>query len=190
MTDWSEKQLTQTSIQDISIPVSAVQSEFTNLYNKLHPNKVPPARLLSLDPGETTGWSIYKGPVLYHGDQLETKDNMFNNVIELLDATDPTHIICEDYKVYAHKLKDHSWASLHTPQLIGAIRMLAYQRNIPVFFQMAQQAKGFCTDDKLKKWGYYKTGLRHGRDSIRHGCYFLLFNKEDWGNATENTNRF
>jgi hypothetical protein len=42
---------------------------------------------------------------------------------------------------------------------------------------MAHQAKGFVTDEKLKAWGFYQKGVRHARDSIRHACYFLLFDK-------------
>lgn len=41
--------------------------------------------------------------------------------------------------------------------------------------QMAVTAKNFCTDDKLKQWGFWQAGQKHARDSIRHGCYFLLF---------------
>jgi hypothetical protein len=42
---------------------------------------------------------------------------------------------------------------------------------------MASQAKAFVTDQKLKEWGFWKEGMRHSRDAIRHGLYFLLFYK-------------
>lgn len=139
---------------------------------------VPPSRLLSLDPGETTGWAMYEDGKLADAGQLDTKpDRFIHTVPEFMVDMLPTHIVMENYKVYGHKLTDHSWSALHTPQLIGSIKMLANMSNIGVSLQMASQAKGFCTDDKLKKWGMYVKNLKHARDAVRHGCYFLLFNK-------------
>lgn len=88
-------------------------------------------------------------------------------------------VIYENYRVYAHKLERHSNSEVYTLRLVGVIEYLCdVKHKIPYYNQMAQQAKGFVTDDKLKKWGYYRQGLRHARDAIRHGCYFLLFDKE------------
>lgn len=141
---------------------------------------VPPARLLCLDPGETTGWAVFDRGVFAQAGQLNTKPDVYTQTVpQFLQTIQPTHIIMENYKVYAHKLKDHSWSSLHTSQLIGSIKMLSSMQNIGVSLQMASQAKGFCTDEKLRKWGMYQTGLKHARDAIRHGCYFLLFHKEN-----------
>ena len=50
--------------------------------------------------------------------------------------------------------------------------------NIPTHKQMASTAKTFATDKKLREWGFWERGMRHARDAIRHGCYFLLFYKK------------
>lgn len=136
-----------------------------------------PARLLSLDPGETTGWCLFVDGEIKEWGQLDTKEKYQQTIMDFFKLHQPTHVVCEDYKVYEHKLKQHAWASLHTPQLIGAIKMLAVQYDIPMQLHMASIAKGFCTDDKLKRWGIYQTGMRHARDAIRHACYYLLLNK-------------
>ena len=41
-------------------------------------------------------------------------------------------------------------------------------------FLFTIKAKGFVTDAKLKEWGLWQDGLRHSRDAIRHGIYFLV----------------
>jgi hypothetical protein len=84
-------------------------------------------------------------------------------------------VVMEDYKVYSWKTKDHAFAGLHTPRLIGALELVCFDLGIPLYKQMAVQAKGFCTDDKLQAWGLWQEGMRHARDAIRHALYYLLF---------------
>jgi len=145
-------------------------------------------RLLAIDPGETTGIALFLNiqPV----NQFELKPRQVSGVIEpvasLADQIASTLnryreidvIILEDYRVYKWRAKQHTWSDLHTPRLIGAIEYIASKEKIPIIKQPAHVAKQFCTDDKLKHWGMYISGLKHARDAVRHGCYYLLFNKE------------
>lgn len=85
------------------------------------------------------------------------------------------HVVIEDYRVYSWKTKDHAWAGLHTSRLIGATELICYDAGLDLTKQTAQQAKGFCTDDKLQAWGLWQEGQRHARDAIRHALYYLLF---------------
>lgn len=140
--------------------------------------------IIGIDPGETTGFAVYKPweqddvSFRLHLQQLETK-----NVVQgyqALEAAWPTTrlkvvVVCEDYKVYGWKANDHKWASLHTPQFIGGIRIFCHLRGIPIFFQMAGEAKGWSTDEKLKLWSLYEPGLKHARDAERHIINFLFF---------------
>lgn len=144
-----------------------------------------PEHLVALDPGETTGYAYFHNGELAEYSQLPT--HRVRKSIPILqkfikDTTDL--VVYEDYKVYGWKTESHAWESLHTPKLIGAIEAVCYITNTPTFTQMAQQAKQFVTDQKLKDWGYYYEGLRHTRDAIRHGCYYMLFNhhKDPKGN--------
>lgn len=140
---------------------------------------IPQVKVLGLDPGETTGVAILDNGVLNNVEQLNTKDlnesvGILTRAIELYR---PDYIVAEDYKVYSWKKDEHTWAALHTPQLLGVIRTLAVQQNIPLEWRMAVHAKTFCTDAKLTEWGFYKTGFRHGRDAVRHSCFSYLFSK-------------
>jgi hypothetical protein len=142
--------------------------------------------LVSLDPGETTGVAIkYPEPgssFNIHLSQLETKDVVqgYKAIKEIIpkQTSFPVVLICEDYRVYKHKTESHAWSSVHTVQLIGAIKVLANELEIREPFQhwqMASQAKGFVDDTKLRKWDMYEPGMRHARDAERHLLYFSFF---------------
>lgn len=154
---------------------------------------VPPGTLLCLDPGFTTGVAVFRNGILAPGIQVETivsingkNDIKWDNLLNLFKEVRPTRVVCENYRIYAHKLDQHTNSSVDTLRLIGGIDMLCKlspiilgtNEPIPIRYQMASEAKGFCTDDKLKRWGMWQKGMRHSRDAVRHGCYYLLFNKE------------
>lgn len=161
-------------------------TQFCRAANKA--KKVPPfcGRLLAIDPGETTGWCLFQGKSRPGGridyemefcGQIPTwpmKEAL--NGFEKLLTYGPSHILYEQYRVYEWKADDHSWSSIPTLRIIGCLETLALQRAITPYNQSAQQAKNFCTDERLREWGLYQKGMRHARDSIRHACFFLLFN--------------
>lgn len=144
-----------------------------------HRGYIPRAKILCFDPGETTGAALFAEGRLMWKDQIRTKElpNCLQDIKGLLKTFEPHLIVYEDYRVYSWKAKTHSWASLHTPKLIGGIDTLSFLSLTPTIKRMAVEAKTFCTDDKLKQWGMYQTSLRHANDAIRHGCYTLLFSK-------------
>lgn len=134
-------------------------------------------KVLALDPGETTGMCLFKGSELLVCGQIKgpTLYECFRTIRYNIEQNEPDVVVMEDYKVYDWKAKDHSWSSLFTPRLIGALECYTQDCELKTVKQMAQQAKGFCTDDKLQAWGFWQKGERHARDAIRHACYYLLF---------------
>lgn len=135
--------------------------------------------LLSLDPGETTGFSVFTcyPPKMTHQGQIicSPLEKGIDEIGRLILEHKPTFLVYENYLVYSWKSQDHSWAALHTPNLIGCIQMHCHQQKIRKATQMAQHPKQFVTDDKLREWGYYIKGKKHARDALRHACFFLLF---------------
>jgi hypothetical protein len=138
-------------------------------------------RILALDPGETTGLAFFDttdpgwaGAI----DQVKTWpiDHGIRNLGILLDEMKPNYVVYESYNVYSWKADQHKGSSVPTIQVIGIIQTLCVQRNIPFSSQTPQNAKTFCTDDKLKAWGLWTPGKKHGRDATRHACFWLLFN--------------
>lgn len=141
-------------------------------------------RLLALDPGHTTGWCFFEGADLLYAGQIPTKEpeDATKNILDLYVRWQPDIVVLEDYRVYKWRAKHHAGSDLVTSRVIGCIETLAimyatqYQRpSITVIKQPAQVAKGFCTDSKMKDWGFFQTGLKHASDAIRHACYFQLF---------------
>jgi hypothetical protein len=140
-------------------------------------------RILAFDPGETTGACNFYGAELKEAVQLPTGlmptaavavRNWINQYTEETGFK-PDAIVIENYRVYSWKTDDHAWAEMHTSRLIGAIELICHDLGIPLHKQSAQNAKGFCTDDKLKAWGFWMRGERHARDAIRHAVFYLLF---------------
>jgi len=137
-------------------------------------------KLVTFDPGETTGiatWVANRDTVeLVSVTQeatwpLEKAVPAFSRA---LDIAQPNAIVFEVYRVYNWKTDEHANSNVPTLQIIGGLKTLCIQRQIPYYSQTAQTAKQFCTDNKLEAWGFHRP-LRHGRDAIRHGAYFLLF---------------
>ena len=127
--------------------------------------------LLAIDPGETTGVAVWEpGARLIYLFQLGTStiEKGFPLIQELIDIAQPSHLRCEDYRVYGHMTEQHSFASLHTAQFIGSIRTVAAQKGVPLSVYLAMHAKTFWTDDKLKMCHLYNKGLKHARDAERH----------------------
>ena len=143
------------------------------------------SRLLIFDPGETTGVAVFNGSNLVSTNQFKTKNrSTFHKQFQvLIKHYKPNFVLFEDYRVYGWKRNQHAWSDLHTPKIIGQIEALCGIHNLCYHSQMAFQAKQFCSDERLKEWGLYSIGLQHGRDAVRHGCYFLLFGKK--GNPNE-----
>ena len=140
--------------------------------------------LLSLDPGHTTGYAVWSAKEdsvqLVEAGHLSTWTNADirpEQIQDILTRYKISHAVMETYQVYEWKSQDHSWSQIPTIQVIGCIKTLCLQHHVSYSAQTAQVAKQFCTDERLTEWGFYRPGFRHARDAIRHGCYFLLFQK-------------
>ena len=136
--------------------------------------------VVAIDPGETTGLTYMVGSVV--GESIQVKTPTVEDLEELLRWLNSLraayHVnvaVIESYRIFSWKAEQHVWAGLHTPQLIGALRLWFRMERIPVVMQSPQVAKGFVTDQKLKDWDLWVKGQPHARDAIRHGIYFQIF---------------
>lgn len=161
--------------------MSELFSTFRKAVN--HHKKVEPfvGTLLALDPGETTGWALFETNKYGQADLVKCGqqktwpfDFAVGGLTTLLESK-PNSMVYETYHIYAWLLKEHEWSAVATLQIIGCAMTLCHHRNIPVWGQSASIAKTFCTDQKLRSWGFWQDGQKHARDAIRHGCYYLLF---------------
>lgn len=138
--------------------------------------------LLAMDPGECSGIASFDPATrTFRAQQWVTKDLglSYDWLTSVLIGWNIKHLRYEDYRVYEHKARDHVNNGLHTAQWIGALRVCAYQQCIPTSTKMAQAAKTFYTDDKLKLVGLYEPGMRHARDAMRHLLLLMTFPTKD-----------
>ena len=56
-------------------------------------------------------------------------------------------IVCENFRLYAHKAKAQIHSLLETPRIIGALEYLAWKEPKPIYFQMASEVKKRFSDD-------------------------------------------
>ena len=137
---------------------------------------------LCFDPGHTTGFAVFHGTDLFESGEVRTEpiEVGVREIERLISSYEPDIVVMEDYRVYQWKTKQHGGSELLTTRVIGCIETFCVINFIiHIVKQPAHTAKGFCTDAKLRAWGFYKKGERHARDAIRHGCYFLLFGAID-----------
>lgn len=137
---------------------------------------------LCFDPGHTTGWALFEGFRLHDSGELVTEpiEIAVESIRDLFNNCAPDIVVIEDYRVYRWRQKHHVGSEMLTTRVIGVIETFCVTEYIPdVYKQPASVAKKFCTDKKLREWGFYKPGQKHTRDAIRHGCYFLIFGAVD-----------
>lgn len=160
-----------------------IHNDFTTLRHKAREGKNSvPSRMLAIDPGHTVGWAYFEEGELANFGQIEIGIDgdkiIADGLWRMLEWYMPERVIVENYRVYPHKAQSHSWNALITPRLIGYIESICACLDIQYQLPMAS-SKQFCTNEKLKGWGYYQVGSPHANDAIRHGCYWLLFGKEN-----------
>lgn len=104
----------------------------------------------------------------------------------LIHSIKPDYLVVEGYKLYNHKGKSASMQSnsnLETPQLLGAIKMMAHRMGIPLTIQYASDIKTRWSEDVLVRLGYlekkgkyyYHNGKltsTHKRDALKHALHF------------------
>lgn len=149
---------------------------------------------ITVDPGETTGFTVWLGAKRIFSGQLP----MWDFVDELYDwcaggnwprelgnqdglAECPLGaIICEDWALYPWKLSNHQmdWDKCRTARAIGAMELLArvYGQVIelqPAAIKEAAQAAGA---ENLYLEPVHEN--RHANDSVQHGVYYLAMHDE------------
>jgi hypothetical protein len=129
--------------------------------------------ILALDPGQTVGWASFYSeapqPYTYTSGEVPVKA-----IWSLMEQA--TSICNLDVLIYeSFELIDSTFPNLAPVECIGVIKEWAHQYNVKLEHQTAQEAKLFWTDERLKEYGVYNKGKRHGNDAMRHLMYYLHF---------------
>lgn len=120
-------------------------------------------RLLSIDPGGTSGWSIWS---LSDVDPLELRDygqieGGVRGFLHWWEGREKSDIVIAENFVLDSRAIAHP--DLSGVRILGALEVLA-----PGFISPRNSAMVHAPDPFLRKHGLYINGQRHARDSIRH----------------------
>lgn len=129
-------------------------------------------RVLSLDPGGTTGYAITS----FHEDltlEIERSGQIKNSLSgfldfqwDVLESEKLDFIICENFE-----LREGVYgADLSPVYIIGALEAL--YPTVPIIYQAPYQ-KPLVDDDRLKRLGLYEPGKPHRNDAVRHMVIYL-----------------
>jgi hypothetical protein len=128
-------------------------------------------RILSLDPGGTTGVaSLYYANDFIKLMSVTQVPGSLDGFLEWvsgqrLESFDV--VVCEDFSLRS---------GVHAPDLspvyiIGALTSLC-KGKVELVLQMPSQ-KSLCDDKRLKVMGMHTPGQPHGNDAVRHGIIYL-----------------
>ncbi|MER2006301.1 MAG: hypothetical protein ABS939_02515 [Psychrobacillus sp.] len=157
--------------------------------------------IIALDPsgnhaseGEgsgTTGIAIYRNGMIELRDikasDYESTEHYWYNILNIIIYNNPDYVVFEGYKLYNHKgmsAQTQANSTLMTSQLIGAIRMVCFNKQIKTHTQFATDVKSRWADHILQYKGYLDKQNRfndqqtnpHKRDSLRHLLHFMKYN--------------
>jgi hypothetical protein len=133
-------------------------------------------RILSLDPGGTTGYMIATVSPdselnIERSGQIKNSLNGFLDFHwDVLEDEDINLVVCESFT-----LREGIYgADLSPVYIIGALEAL--YPAIEIVYQ-EPKLKPLCDDDRLKKLGLHEPGKQHRNDAVRHAIIYLRNNK-------------
>lgn len=136
-------------------------------------------RVLSFDPGGTTGWCVMdkQDDKKMPGILVERGDFPgWDKVDELIQKFEPDVVTYEVFRLYAYKAQSKSWDTFLVVEVIGVIKFLCRKYGIEIVEQTPSQGKQFFNTDKMKALGLYQS-VTHINDATGHALYFLKFGK-------------
>lgn len=125
-------------------------------------------RLLSLDPGGTTGYAVmeYTSEDVRLVESGQISDGLEGFISEWREGQRYDAIVCEDF-ILRPSVK---FPDLSPVYIIGALEVLA--RAYQITYQ-PPSSKPMCTDTVLKRLKMYQVGKPHANDAIRHAIIYL-----------------
>ncbi len=129
--------------------------------------------VISIDPGETTGYAIGK----IANDYMEVKADQekFDHlgIYKWLTEQHPHIIVCESFDFR----KRAQGVNMYPRELIGVINLFVQSNSFVHSFYMQKPAEGksYYDDNKLREADLYWVGKDHARDATRHLLQWFTF---------------
>lgn len=125
---------------------------------------------MAIDPGKMTGLAEYETHPPEFFAHAQSYDDAMSWVTARIEARVYDEVVMEDFVVSERTAKASSagWKRGKELEFIGVVRWSCERAGIPFTTYTPAQAKGFSTDDKLRRMGWWTRGLDHPRDAARH----------------------
>lgn len=129
-------------------------------------------QILALDPGVTTGLSVYTTEKTFVSFQFASDkfDAPHGAFIDLLTTIGPQVILYEAF----HFRQDKTGTNLTGVEFIGIAKAYAQKIDVPLYSITPSQGKAFWDNNKLKALGLYKPATPHGMDATRILLTFMM----------------
>lgn len=158
------------------------------------------SRWIAVDPGETTGISVWEDDKLILATQIplwRTADVVFASVgrphdQRWVDANgdvahfynevagfDIDRIVCENWRIYASKAKALIGDECRTARLIGALTLVARVNEIPLVLQGADIKERALAGGAQEFFISPQHENRHANDSIMHAWFYVQLEMRD-----------
>lgn len=151
-------------------------------------------RMLCVDPGEMTGWSVWKDDKLLGGGQTplwqfahdvynyfhdrvgpleEHEDQLLHPGVKAEENEGPIGLmVVEKFALYPDKASSLAWDEFRTVQLIGALHFFAQVFNVRIHKQGALIKKRALAGGAEELFIRPVHENRHQNDSIMHGFFY------------------
>jgi hypothetical protein len=132
-------------------------------------------KILAVDPGLTTGlaYGVHQGgrDFLFTRSEEMKWDDRFD-LYRLLQEWCPSIIVCESFRLYAHKSKQQIGSEFPSVRIIGILELSAHLLALPepVFQPPSIRQNVRIPDEHLPR----VQGSEHRKDSYQHLRYFVL----------------
>jgi hypothetical protein len=136
--------------------------------------------LLAVDPGGTTGWSLWAISDDGHPELISSGQVLTWHGLDGIISEDVAIVVMEAFRLFPQRAKEQIGSDFPAVQVIGVVRYLCEKRGIEVVLKPAGD-KEFFDDKKLEIAGFmpYERGERHHNrhalDSVRHMLHYLHF---------------
>lgn len=143
--------------------------------------------LITIDPGKASGFAvldytdlsdikILQSAELTQMDTIFEVDTLLSDADEL-DNVASYEIVMEKFTITAQTGKNTN-AENWSPEIIGAVKYLAWKYGVKFSEQTPAEAKNFVPNERMKAVGIWHVGGEgHARDALRHGVLYLVKNK-------------
>lgn len=149
------------------------------------------SKILTIDPGETTGFSTWEDGELVYAGQHELDEFVlavawhfsawpesapaYRGDQELLGYLSGVNtLVVEDWSLYPWKLQEMAWDKCRTARGIGGLQLVCQTADVPFILQPAKIKDTAVAAGAEEQFLRPLHENRHANDAIMHGVYYHL----------------